>query len=232
MAFDFENKPFEEHKKLPIKKIIIGILLVAVVIGIVFTMRNASFSTGAVTANSITNSGSTPLTPLVISSSTTNSPLTSQISTNITSRSNLLSLVLDLRQAHQKKNIIDVANLVTDINNAVSQIKNNALSQSWETLALCLASSCSDAQFLEFVRVIALQGGTSYNQLILEFMTADKYWNTENTVRFSEAVTNVNNEVQHLNKTSLVSAWKSAVDCSGSCSSKTSAMFGFLEELR
>ena len=73
---------------------------------------------------------------------------------------------------------------------------------------------------------------TLHSQLILDYLTADKYWNTENTVRFSEAVTSVNKQVKQLNKTSLSSAWKKTVECSGNCSAKYGVMFSFLEELR
>ncbi|GEM_PF-6218211 len=233
MAFDFENKPFEEHQKWPVKKIITGFLLVAVVIGLVFVMRNAVLGTGAATVIPITKSAPDSLAGINISA--TSLPILTQTvsSANIPypQLSSLLGMVLDLHQAYQKKNIIDSATLVTDIDSVIKRSQNSALSQSWETLTLCLSSTCSDVSFLEFIRVLSSEGGKN-GQLILDFITADKYWNTENTIRFSEAVTNVNTEVELLNKTNLVSAWKNIVDCAGTCVSKTSIMFGFLEELR
>ncbi len=232
MAFEFEHKTGSD-RKWPVKKVVASVLLVVVIVGIVLFVRNQVFSTGAATIGVKTaEAQSLPslIQPVAVMSvqnqSLQGGPVVQQ------TKSGILSLVLDLHQAYQKKNTIDQASLVTQVDTIVKNVQSSALRQAWETLALCLAGQCAETNFLEFVRVLASEKTQANGQLILDFLAADTYWNTENTIRFSEAVTNVNAAVQGTNSPGLVSAWKKTVDCAGNCSAKTSIMFSFLEELR
>ena len=146
----------------------------------------------------------------------------------------LLRLVLELRTKYLQNDTVATAERVTQIDAAVDAMQSTALGESWETLALCLARNCGANDFLEFIRTLAAEGaksGMQHAQLIVDLITANKYWNSDNTVRFSEAVTAVDTSVNSLNQTALVSNWQAIVTCDGRCSTKTRLIFDFLQSL-
>lgn len=147
---------------------------------------------------------------------------------------NLLLKVLELRQSHINLDIIQTAELVTEIEDKIDSLENDPITDNWETIALCLAGTCGDDDFLDFILTITLEGdkiGLTNGKLIVNLLTANKYWNTDNTVKFSQAVTDTNQAIKDLSDETISSKWLEIVECDGSCSDKDTLMFDIIELL-
>lgn len=146
----------------------------------------------------------------------------------------LLRQILDLRVAAAKNDTVKTSLLVTKIQDLVAAQKSSVLGERWDAVALCLAKMCSDAEFLRFVTAVATEAegkGSASGALILNLLAVNQYWQTDNTVRFSEAVTSVDRSVSQLNQTQLSSSWSVIVGCAGKCHERESLLFSFFDAL-
>ena len=148
-----------------------------------------------------------------------------------TEYNNLLMKILELRDA-SKTDPIKQAELVTEIDDVVSLLDNNPVTDQWETTTLCLADKCTDNDFFDLIITIALEGdkeGISYGNLIVNLLTANKYWNTDNVVKFSQAMTSANALITELNDEAITSKWHEIVDCDGGCAEKNELNFEMIK---
>ncbi len=142
---------------------------------------------------------------------------------------NLLLKILDLRQSYISSDIIQTAELVTEIDKDIASLDNNPIMDNWETITLILARKIADNDdFLDFILTVALEGdkiGLAYGDLIVDILTANKYWSTDNTVKFSQSLTSANKAIVGIDNETLSSKWDEIVGCDGSCSDKDNLMF-------
>ena len=144
----------------------------------------------------------------------------------------LILKVLELREDYASSDLISQAEKVTEIDNLVSFIKSQPIDDSWETTALCIAKNCADTDFLDFILDISLESGKTGSEkgrLIVNLLTADKYWNTDNTLQFSQALTDTNSEIENFNSEAANAKWKEIVECNGACSQKDQLLFELLK---
>lgn len=140
---------------------------------------------------------------------------------------NFLLKILELRKA-SKSDKIKQAELVTEIDSIINSLHNKPITDQWETTTLCLASQCTDEDFFDLILAIALEGdkaGVTYGNLIVNLLTANKYWNTDNVVKFSQAITKSNKLISNLNNPEITEKWHEIVNCDGICSEKNELNF-------
>ena len=142
---------------------------------------------------------------------------------------NLLLDILDLRENYIDSNIIQTAELVTEFDKEVASLNNNPISDNWETITLSLAKKTADNDnFLDFILTVALEGdkiGLSDGDLIVDILTANKYWNTDHTVKFSQSLTSSNKAITDISDEALSSKWDEIIECDGSCTDKANLIF-------
>lgn len=145
---------------------------------------------------------------------------------------NLLLKILDLRESYIDSDIIQTAGLVTEIDDIITSLDNDPVTDNWETITLCLArKTCNDEGFLDFILTIALEGdkiGLSKGDLIVDLLTANKYWNSDNIVKFSYALTATNEAINDINDETLSSKWLDIVECDGGCSDRDELIFDII----
>lgn len=142
----------------------------------------------------------------------------------------LLLKMLNLRDAYIT-DVIRTSQLVKQINTAVYAINNGPIISAWETLTVCLSKQCSDDDFLSFINVIAIEGdrlGISYGDIVANLITANKYWNTDNVVRKSEAINYVDERVKGIADSAISAGWADIVACDGKCADKNTKLFAFI----
>lgn len=145
-----------------------------------------------------------------------------------------LHLTLDLRDYYNQKNTIKTSETITRLNNEIKALQSPAVQEAWDTLALCIARGCNDDRFLDFINTLSIESnnnGMRNAQLTVDLTTAVKYWNTDNTIRLSEAITAVDAQVRGLNQPELQKSWQKIVDCNGKCATRTQLIFDFLKAL-
>ncbi len=146
----------------------------------------------------------------------------------------LFSLTLELRDYYKDKDTLGISHTVTQIDTIVSKLGSSPLHEMWDTLSLCLARECGDDKFLDFINSIALEsiGRMKNAQLIVDLVTANKYWDTDNVVRLSESITHVDIQVRDLNQPETISLWENIVGCGNDCPNRTELSFSLLEGLK
>ena len=145
----------------------------------------------------------------------------------------LILHILNLREV-AGKDIIKQAELVTVIDKDIHRINSENIQERWEATALCLSKTCADADFMQLIRTVAIEGDRqSYTvgSLITNILTANKYWNTDNTIRFSEAVDSANKQIQLLSQQKVSETWKQLVTCNGKCREQNALTFQLVREI-
>jgi hypothetical protein len=146
--------------------------------------------------------------------------------------SNLLLEILDLRESYIDSDTIKTAELVTKIDKDIASLDNNPIIDNWETMTLSLArKTCDNDNFLDFILTIALEGnkiGLVNGELIVDILTASKYWNTDHTVKFSQSLTSANKAIADINNETISSKWDEIVACDGICPDKDNLMFDII----
>jgi len=144
-------------------------------------------------------------------------------------------LVLKLIELYKsQRDKVRAATLITDIEKLVAKSRIDAFSERWETLTLCLADfDCKADKFFDMIATVSLEGakhGFENGKLIVELLTADKYWGTDNVVEFSKAVKYVNDAVQEKSD-KIKQAWQEIVVCDGKCKERTMLNLEMIELL-
>jgi len=134
-------------------------------------------------------------------------------------------LILDLIELYKnQKDLVKAATLITEIDELVAKSRISALEERWETLTLCLANfDCEADRFFDMIATVSLEGtkyGFENGNLIVQLLTADRYWGTDNVVEFSKAVKYVNDGVQEKSD-KIKQAWQEIVSCDGKCKERT-----------
>lgn len=161
-----------------------------------------------------------------------NNPANSKTMTNQEKEyNNLIKKILELRQA---QDLLKKSELIIEIDFMVVSLNNNPITGQWETISLCLAETCTDNDFFDMIITVTLEGdeiGLSYSNLIVNFLTANKYWNTGNILKFSKAITVTNNLVIELNDEIITSKWHEIIECGGSCTNKNELNFEMIKSI-
>ncbi|HLD04194.1 MAG TPA: hypothetical protein VJG90_00590 [Candidatus Nanoarchaeia archaeon] len=145
----------------------------------------------------------------------------------------LIVHILDLREV-VGKDILKQVELVNIINQDIKQIGSDNIQEQWETTALCLARTCTDKDFMQLILTVAIEGdrdGYEVGNLIMNILTANKYWGSDNTIRFSESLDKANKQITSLNKPAVSGSWKKLVACDGQCAEKNSLTFDAIRQI-
>ncbi len=171
------------------------------------------------------SSGTSKTTRLTAGSKSSQGPLS--IEQTRFAYDSLILHILDLRDVGGK-DILKQAELVNIINQGIKQIGSDNIQEQWETTALCLARTCADKDFIQLILTVAIEGdrdGYGVGNLIMNILIANKYWGSDNTIRFSKALDNANKQITELSKAGISDEWKKFVASDGKCQEKDSFAF-------
>ncbi len=216
--------PLQHHHKLW------GMLAIGVILGVGLIW---AFQTASGTGFTGSFSGIDALPEGETAAAAPGSPAAAAVVSKGSEAGTILPVVLQLRKFHVSGDLVSGAQKVTQLETLVRSSGNEALNSAWGALALCVARRCDDAGFLAFIRVLAHEDARSQKApgaFIVNLLQAREYWGSDNTVKFSEAVTAVDAEVQRRGG-ALLNQWKSIVACAGKCSDADARYFGLLESL-
>lgn len=145
----------------------------------------------------------------------------------------LLLDIIELRENYIQRKIIETAQKVSDIDEEINTMNNTKITNNWETITLCLAENCSEEDFIEFILTVILekQEEISNGEIIEGLLTANKYWNTDNVVKFSKALTETNQNINLLNDATISETWFKIIDCNGICIEKEELIFEIIKLL-
>jgi len=133
-----------------------------------------------------------------------------------------------------QKNKILAARLISEIDDAVTNLKILSISERWDTLTLCLAGfDCEASRFFDMISAVALEGykrGFGNGKVIVELLKAQKYWGSDNVVVFSKALTFVDQTVEKMSD-EVKQKWNQILDCDGKCTEENTLYMELIKAL-
>jgi len=140
----------------------------------------------------------------------------------------IISNVLELRKV---ESTVKKADLIAETDDLVDSLNNKNINAEWGSLTACLSVTCSNADFLNVVQTVAYEEKIPRYELIINLVLTYKYWNSEEVVKFSKALTAVDKQLDELNIRVVSDAWKKIVECDGTCPNKAPLYFDLIGEL-
>ncbi len=130
---------------------------------------------------------------------------------------NLIYKSLELRDA---KDSVDRANLITDLDDLVVDVKNPRVREQWDRMLECLSASCPNEAFLDMVLVVVaeFESDIPNDDLLINVIATAKYWgNPDHMLDFSKALSSADDGIKKLEVRGAEKKWDQIVECNGVC---------------
>ncbi len=122
--------------------------------------------------------------------------------------------------------------IVTQTDDLVGATRNKKILADWKTLSRCLQKGCQDADFFNFILTIVEGETVPHSNTIVNLIRTYKYWNSqEDLVKFSKAMSAVNDDVEQFGGGDIDKQWGKIVACNGSCTDMNSLYFSMIKML-
>jgi len=140
----------------------------------------------------------------------------------------IIANVIELRDV---ESTVKKADLIAETDDFVDSLGNKNVNAEWISLTECLSQTCSNADFFNVVQTVAYEERVPNYELIVNLVLTYKYWNGEDVVKFSKALTTVDKQLDVLNIRVVSDAWKKIVECDGTCPNKAQLYFELIGEI-
>ena len=136
--------------------------------------------------------------------------------------------IIKLRSA---ANPLDKAKIVSSTDNFIKKMNNKEVSEQWDKLISCINEGCSDNKYFDFLIVLFTQYKSKLprEDLLMNLLAVQRYWDSDEVVTFSKAMSYVDEEIGKTHSQSLEKKWQAIVDCNNQCPEKNSL---FLEMIQ
>jgi hypothetical protein len=142
-------------------------------------------------------------------------------------------IILSVLKLKDSDSSVQKAQLISDIDDLVVSADNNALTEQWEHVTECLATSCPDDAFFDTVFIIVNEFPEIPNsELILNVIYVNRYWDSEeNVVEFSRSLSFIDKGIPELENRNAERAWEDIVECNDACEEKNDLYFDLIEKI-
>jgi len=138
-------------------------------------------------------------------------------------------IILNTISLRTETNTLRLSTLVTETDNMIRDMDNRQLQGEWKALTSCMADSCSDTDFFNFITLVTQNTDIENKALIQNMILTYKHWDSEEIVRFSKALTAVTRGVEDTYSRSLDQKWKAILECDGKCDNENDLFFGAIK---
>jgi len=123
------------------------------------------------------------------------------------------------------------AKAVTNIDEAVKTLRNDAISESWQTVLSCLQQGCVPDDYFNFIAVVVQEKKEEVlsSDLIFNMLVVQRYWGGENIVEFSKALAASNDAIEQLGSKTASDKWAEIIACNGACPEKDNLFFDMIK---
>jgi len=144
-------------------------------------------------------------------------------------------LMLDSITLYGTNDTVKMAELITDMDESVAQLKNDGISAQWSTLTDCIAGGvCTQDDYFDFLLIIAIEkpGEVPHAPLVMDVITTNRYWgNKEKIIEFSKSLSSANEEIELLGLKTVRNKWQEIIYCDGKCREFHPLFFEFVRLL-
>jgi len=119
--------------------------------------------------------------------------------------------------------------LITRTNEIIDDIGNKRIKSEWDGLADCMTKGCTDIDYYNFLVTVITQKNVKHGDLLYNLILVNKYWGTAEIIDFSQATTNVENEVKNLGSREVSKKWSEIIQCDGKCDDKDDLFFQMIK---
>lgn len=132
---------------------------------------------------------------------------------------------LELRSS--TKGLVEKSRLITQTNEIVDTMHNNAVEFAWQNLSGCLSTRCDDVQYLGFIEAVAKETSLKDKNMILNVVRLRNSWGAGDLIKFSKAVTDIDKELKS-SPQELYKKWQEVIACDGKCSDMNNLFFDMI----
>ena len=140
-------------------------------------------------------------------------------------------LMMDTMTLRTTNSTVERAELISDMDDAVRRIENDAIMAQWITLTDCLAAgTCSQDHYFDLLLMVAIEerDEVSNAELVANVITVNRYWgNSEKIVEFSKALSASDDQIYEIGLKTVSNKWQEIVDCDGKCAEFHQLFFEF-----
>ena len=138
-------------------------------------------------------------------------------------------IILNTINLRVEQDTLAQSRLVTQTDEMVRATGVRPLLAEWNLLTECMPEGCDDATYFNFITLVTQHQEIPNQDLIQNLIATYKYWDSEEIVRFSKAMTAVELSVDEAFSRSLEEKWKEIVACDGSCGEENDLYFQAIE---
>lgn len=154
--------------------------------------------------------------------------------TFFTSSAPLEPVILNTISLRNVEDNVQRAQLISAIDEQVSDVENAALSEQWAKVTRCLGSGCPDSAFFDTIFVATSEYPSSIpnSDLIMNVLFVNRYWgDEERIVEFSKSMTAIDSALPELDNRKAERAWSKVVECNNECEEKNDLYFEMIHSL-
>jgi len=140
-------------------------------------------------------------------------------------------LMLDTITLRETNETVERAQIITQMDDIVRELKDPAISAQWAGLTNCVSGNvCTQDDYFDFLLMVAIEKPKEvpHAELIVNSITVNRYWgNSEKIIDFSKALSDANTEVEQLGLKTIANKWRDIVACDGKCPQYHDLFFEF-----
>ncbi len=132
---------------------------------------------------------------------------------------------LELRSS--QKGLVEKSRLITQTNEIIEAMHNNAVESAWANLSGCLSAKCDDPQYFAFIEAVAKETSLKDKNLIFNVIGLRQNWGRGDLIKFSKAITSIDQELKTAPQ-ELYKKWQEIIACDGKCSDMNNLFFDMI----
>lgn len=144
---------------------------------------------------------------------------------------NIIQSIIQLREYSKSKDKLSIAIHINDLNNVITDYNDLITQESWKVILECVYTYCKDENYFNLIDSIVIKDDRKESELIHLIIQLSTLWNTQNTLLFSQVITNANNLIKELNDDKISDQWNSLIECDGNCNNFNDKLLSIINSI-
>jgi len=137
-------------------------------------------------------------------------------------------IIIDSIELRKAQDPVQKARLISELDDLITQSKNNDLKEQWDRMTQCLGTSCPDEAYLDLVLVTVsvYEKELPESPLLINIIAVAKYWgDQDHLLDFSKALAAASDQIDLLKNKNVRKTWEQVVSCNNTCPEKNDLFF-------
>lgn len=141
----------------------------------------------------------------------------------------IIKSIVNLRENSKVYEKSIIASQIVEINEYIEEINSDFVNNPWQETLNCAYSGCDDELYLRLINSIVSEDDDTRSDLIHEIIQTALFWNSKNTLFFSQTLTNADKLIEELDDDIINQKWDSIIKCNGECEGFNDQIFSIID---